>query len=153
MRTTIPALLPVLLLALAAAPAGADAVFEATLSGELSGTPSTATGHAVLVLDEDAMLVAYEVVVSGLTSPETAAHIHRGAPGQTGPQLHQLPLGPIKTGTWAVTAAEVDALHAGGVYLNIHTEGYLLGEIRGNVAFASVPARPTAWGAVRALYR
>ena len=136
-----------------AAPATAAVRFEADLNGALAGTPSGATGTAVLILNDDATEVGYEIVYSGLVGVEGAAHFHNAPPGRAGPLLFDLPLGSPKTGVWPVTPEIAVELHAGRVYVNIPTDIYATGEIRGDVAFVAVPSRPVTWSGLKARYR
>jgi CHRD domain-containing protein len=73
---------------------------------------------------------------SGLTGPATAAHIHMGAKGVSGPVVVPL-CGPCKTtvtGTASVSAAVLSAIKKGKAYVNVHTAKYPAGEIRGQLA-------------------
>jgi hypothetical protein len=73
---------------------------------------------------------------SHLTGAATAAHIHMGAKGVSGPVLVPL-CGPCKstvTGTVAVNAAALKAIKKGKTYVNVHTGKYPGGEIRGQLA-------------------
>jgi alcohol dehydrogenase (cytochrome c) len=71
----------------------------------------------------------------GLSSPATAAHLHFGAPGRPGPlaqplQVTATPEGEI-SGTAELTDAQVNALQAQSLYVQIHSEGNPGGELRG----------------------
>jgi hypothetical protein len=73
---------------------------------------------------------------SNLTGPATAAHIHMGAKGVSGPVVVPL-CGPCKatvTGTATVSAAVLSAIKKGKTYVNVHTAKYPAGEIRGQLA-------------------
>jgi len=81
--------------------------------------------------------VAEDGTISGSVTTEgvkgTMAHIHQGAKGQNGPVI--IPL--AKNGdTYAVpegkklTQAQMDALKAGNLYVNVHSDKYKGGEIR-----------------------
>ncbi len=52
-----------------------------------------------------------------------------------------------------MTQADVDDLLAGRIYVNVHTNLYGTGEIRGDVTFSSVPGEGASWSRVLALYR
>ena len=73
-------MIPVAALALAAAlPAQAvTRTFTATLSGaaEAPPTASTATGSALVTIDDVSRLMQVNATFAGLSSPNTAAHIH-----------------------------------------------------------------------------
>ena len=64
----------------------------------------------------------------------TAAHIHTGAPGESGPPIITLAQGP--DGTWAVPAGSklTDEQYAdfesGKLYINVHSAMHKPGEIR-----------------------
>ena len=81
--------------------------------------------------------VAEDGTVTGSVTTEgmqgTMAHIHQAAKGQNGPVI--VPL--TKSGdTYSVpegkklTAAQMDALKAGNLYVNVHSDKYKGGEIR-----------------------
>ena len=81
--------------------------------------------------------VAEDGTISGSVTTEgvqgTMAHIHQGAKGQNGPVI--VPL--TKNGdTYSVpegrklTPAQMDALKAGNLYVNVHSAKYKGGEIR-----------------------
>ena len=81
--------------------------------------------------------VAEDGTISGSVSTEgvkgTMAHIHQGAKGQNGPVI--IPL--TKSGdTYTVpegrklTAAQMEALKAGNLYVNVHSDKYKGGEVR-----------------------
>jgi hypothetical protein len=81
--------------------------------------------------------VAEDGSISGSVTTEgikgTMAHIHQGAKGQNGPVI--VPL--TKNGdTYSVpegrklTPAQMDALKAGNLYVNVHSDRYKGGEIR-----------------------
>ncbi|MCZ6767352.1 MAG: CHRD domain-containing protein [bacterium] len=143
-------------LALSAQPALSDIVFEATLDGASNVPPIpavSATGEAVMVLNNAQTELSYTITFTVLSSKELAAHFHNGGPRQIGPILEGLPLGSPKGGIWEVTPSDVVELLAGRVYINIHSEMYTGGEIRGNVVKAVVPIHDTTWGRVKSLYR
>jgi len=73
---------------------------------------------------------------SHLTGPATAAHIHMGAKGVSGPVVVPL-CGPCKTtvtGTVTINATVLRAIKKGKTYVNVHTAKYPAGEIRGQLA-------------------
>ncbi len=122
--------------------------------------PVTATGRAVLTLDDDLVLRVLIRVNGNLTSPVTMAHIHGPAtPTTTAPivldfvpsmtaviaagavtgtmvqasfDLNALPVSP--TGVLRVTPGELIAmLNNGTAYVNVHTVTNGAGEIRGTI--------------------
>lgn len=120
-------------------PARADAIehFRARLQSR-EGSGSSATGTAVLRLDPDLGEVSYEISFSQLASAETAAHIH--APDGT--ILHQLPVGPSKSGVWSgLGFLQIFQLREGLLFILIHTVDDPAGEIRGDIVPGRVPVQ------------
>jgi hypothetical protein len=87
------------------------------------------TGHIAVAADG-----AVSGSVTAPTLQATAAHIHVGAAGVNGPVIIPLTGGP--GGVWSVpagaklTAEQLDAWKAGGLYVNVHTAEHKGGEIR-----------------------
>ena len=123
-------------------------------------TPGKGQFHARI----DGNRVAWELSYSDLTTPVTQAHIHFGSPSQTGgvsvflctnvggPAGTQAcptqparitgtieaddVIGPAGQGIAAMEFAEfLRALRADSTYVNVHTEGFPLGEIRAQILF------------------
>lgn len=99
-----------------------------------------AMGFGLFDVDACANQVSYYIVFDGLTSPETAAHIHGFALQDTGAgALHTLPVGSPKTGTWSYEDAQERAILDGQTYVNIHSMNHAAGEIRGQVTRLVAP--------------
>jgi hypothetical protein len=80
----------------------------------------------------------WNIVVTGLSSTVTGVHLHRGKPGVSGDVLLDLSASVQSNGTISGSAANpsrtlVEALLQGDVYINVHTQNYPQGEIRGQV--------------------
>ena len=143
-------------------PALSETIFEATLDG-MSNVPPipavSAMGAAVMVLNDDQTELSFTITFTVLSSDEFGTHFHNGGPRENGATLFPLsplpalPFGSPKVGVWAVTPSIVVELLAGRVYINIHSQDYSSGEIRGNVVVSKVPVHNTTWGRVKALYR
>jgi hypothetical protein len=121
------------------------ACFGAQLSGlnEVPANDSSAVGEGLFVLSPDGSFLAYRITFAGLTAAETVQHIHRQAPGVSGPVVFNLPPGSPKVGAVALSAEQRDDLLAGMYYVNIHSGTYPGGEIRGQiVATACTAALP-----------
>ena len=85
------------------APAGTD--FVAILNGQQNVPPLpavTATGSAMMTLNDDQTELTYFIEFSGLSSPDTAAHFHKGNARENGPAVFALPSGNPKIGVWAI---------------------------------------------------
>jgi hypothetical protein len=97
---------------------------------EVPPVSTSATGSGSLHIAEDGT-VSGSVTTTGVNG--TMAHIHQGAAGQNGPVI--VPL--TKNGdTYSVPAgaklnsAQMDALKAGNLYVNVHSAEHKGGEIR-----------------------
>ena len=133
--------------------------FRAHLSSDQEVPPvaSMATGEAVFRLSKDGMMLKYTLIVANIEQVRMA-HIHLAQAGQNGGVVAWLyPSGPppvvIDGKTNGVLAkgelkAEnlvgslagmslmdlLDAMKAGNAYVNVHTDGYPGGEIRGQIS-------------------
>jgi hypothetical protein len=138
------------------APAGGGS-FKATLSATNEVPPPTVdprsapSGSATFTVTGSSM--TYKVMVTGLSSPYTAAHIHTGAPGVAGPVLVPLNLtaggqgeasGEGTIDASAIKGKKADgsamsmddlaaAMSSGGTYVNVHTQNNKPGECRGQI--------------------
>lgn len=127
------------------------------LSGnqEVQSVDTNASGQAKVTLNEDRTALYYEITTtpaSTFTSPQTAAHFHLGARGENGPIVRTLNLQPVSAtngqriyyekGVWRNTDSEpltqelVNHLLNGNIYINIHSEKYPDGEIRGQLTYS-----------------
>ncbi len=142
MRTRIPSpLLPAVLaafasVALATAALAAPIGFSATLADGGEGNPD-GSGSATITIDPDTGEVCYDLTVDGI-GPVTASHIHVGAEGENGDVVVPLDTdGFDGTSSACVDAsdADLDAIIAdpAGYYVNIHTEEFPAGAIRGQL--------------------
>ena len=103
---------------------------------EVPPNASMATGTGTFTLTSSGL--QYDITLKGLSgSVITGAHFHRGAVGVSGPVLEPISFNTTTlraTGTWTdLTAGERDDLLAGRVYVNVHTNAYPNGEIRGQL--------------------
>jgi hypothetical protein len=106
-------------------------------SQETSPVTSPGRGDAYLYYDKASSRVRYNIDWSDLTGPAVAADFHRGAMGVDGPPVHALSFTPgdsVVNGVWPeITPDDLDALMKGNVYVNVHTQQYPNGEIRGQL--------------------
>lgn len=111
--------------------------FAAALTGaeEAPPTQSTALGSGTLVVDSDNRNAIATVTTTGIQG--TAAHIHEGAPGVSGPVLFPLSETSPGSGIWTakitLTEAQFNSLQAGNFYFNVHSTAFPNGEIRGQL--------------------
>lgn len=118
--------------------------FTAALTGnqENPAVITTASGTAVFVLDDGGL--HYRITVNGLSGPFTGSHFHHAAPGANGPVVRGFTFdGNTATGVWTPTDTQpftpqlLNALLAGNLYVNVHTQQNPGGEIRGQVRLSS----------------
>jgi hypothetical protein len=130
-------------------PQAVGALFAAALSGENEVPTRTteAVGAGILKLDPTQTELAYFIATSNLTSSVTMAHLHRAPAGVNGPVAIGFPnataltnTAPI-TGVVALSPADLSDLLAGNFYVNVHTEQYPGGEIRGQ----AIGVRPVSY--------
>ncbi|HKO34450.1 MAG TPA: CHRD domain-containing protein [Candidatus Limnocylindria bacterium] len=142
MRTRIPSLLlPAVLAAIAslvlvAGALGAEVGFSADLSNGGEGDED-GSGTAAITIDPDTGEVCYDLTVDGI-QPVTASHIHIGAEGESGDVVVPLDVDGFEgSSSDCVDAsdADLDAIIANpaGYYVNIHTEDFPAGAIRGQL--------------------
>lgn len=129
-----------------------------TLKADLSGNdevPSVQTkaeGEAKFTLSDDGKKLSYTLVLRDIENP-SAAHIHLGEAGKNGAVLATLFSGPKKEGKFRGNIAQasltdkdltgelkgksigalVELIKSGRAYVNVHTDAYPGGEIRGQI--------------------
>ena len=104
---------------------------------------ATASGEGNFDLDTETGSLNGSVAVSGLSGIPSMAHLHRGFAGTNGGVV--VALSGNETGSvWSVPAGTVldteqlAAFTAGEMYINVHTELYPAGEIRGQILPANI---------------
>lgn len=126
----------------------ADTVhFEAFLDG-LQEAPvpnnSPATGHATAILSLNApgnSQLCVHLEFSGLVAPQTAAHVHAAPPGTAGSVFLPLLNGsPSDTPCTIISDARANDVLAGNSYVNVHSQTFPGGEIRGQLGKVPEPA-------------
>lgn len=106
---------------------------DLTAKTEVPPTDSTATGTADVMVDTDANTVTWTVNVQDLTGEPTAAHIHGPASEtENAPPVVDMSEA-IMEGSGDITAEQLAELEDGKYYVNIHTEKFPDGEIRGQL--------------------
>ena len=128
-----------------------------TLTANLNGgeeTPILNTGTAEVIVDETNQEFTVTLRVFNIPTPTTAGHIHIGAAGIAGPVVINFPDAIVgRTGDFAMTFRvgpnqfvarpaigintvqdAIQAIVNGNSYVNIHTQQFPAGEIRGQLA-------------------
>lgn len=115
--------------------------FTAILNGgqEVPINESPAFGVAFMTFEDDEKLLHYSITFTDvfLVGSETAAHFHAPAnPGENAPVLFPItpvPGNPKNGSVGPLTRKQIRDLEKGLFYLNIHTDAFPGGEIRGQV--------------------
>jgi hypothetical protein len=113
--------------------------FSVELSGaqEIPPVNTTASGQAEIEMDLQTGAISGTVVVEDMDS--TAAHVHLGHAGSNGPILIHLVQDAGDASRFgfaantALSAAQMDQLMAGELYLNVHSDQYPAGQVRGQI--------------------
>ncbi len=140
------------IVATCATAANADHLFEfgAIINGDqqVPANDSPAMGTMTGTYDSMANTFSFSWDISDnlIGMPASpGAHIHQGATGANGPVLFAF---NNPDGTWALSGSDtwtdlsddqVDALFAGGLYLNFHTDEFPGGEVRGQIFAIPAP--------------
>ena len=110
-------------------------VFTATLSGanEVPPNESTATGSAELTYNRNTRI--FQIVVQYTGVEPAGAHIHLGAEGVNGSVVFGFdpPTSPINYTSEPLTSEQETELYDELYYVNIHSELFPGGEIRGQL--------------------
>jgi hypothetical protein len=112
---------------------------------EVPPNASPGTGTAVVTFDATTLQLCISATFQNLTTNAIAAHIHGpAAPGVNAPILFNLTgfpnatSGTIPLQCFTLTAAQRDELCGSLYYINIHTQSFPGGEIRGQLVPAVV---------------
>ena len=109
--------------------------FRASLRGSNEVPPVTtlASGTGTFTLTYAGL--QYDITVAGLSGSIVGAHFHRATVGMSGPVIEPLTFnGNRAIGTWTdLTGSERHDILHGEIYVNVHSQEYPDGEIRGQV--------------------
>jgi hypothetical protein len=108
-------------------------LFNTGTGGTILGPPSEAHGSAMLAFNQLTQEITYAIKFMNLTSPEVPGHFHIGDSASATPPVVDLPMGQMKNGSFVADGDFCEALISGKVYVNIHSEQFPLGEIRGQL--------------------
>lgn len=114
--------------------------FRLSGAAEVPPVSTMASGNAAITVGKD-MAIGGTVMTSGIKA--SMAHIHHGKIGTNGPVI--ITLTSISDDVWRVpdgsrlNEAEYRAYLGGELYVNVHSEKYQGGELRGQL----LPGRPT----------
>ena len=98
-------------------------------------TTHTVSGSGAVSATLDGSELTIVATFEDLSTPATAAHVHRAARARRGPVAFGVDVPPAAAGrietTVPLTDEQVATLRRGHYYLQIHTEGNAGGELRG----------------------
>jgi len=112
----------------------ADLIVSLTGAEETPPVSTSASGTGSITISADKS-VSGTVKTTGIDG--TVAHIHVGAPGQSGPPIITLNKGA--NGVWSVPAGskltdeQYASFKAGNLYVNVHSAEHKAGEVRGQL--------------------
>jgi hypothetical protein len=138
-RAAPAAALCLALLAPGAARAAGPKQFLALLNAgqETPVNDSTAQGVAHLFFNDSDKMLCFAISFADLSTPEAVAHIHGDAnsvPGVAAAPIFDLPLGNPKSGcVGPLDGPQKKLLQKNLLYINIHSEDFINGEIRGQI--------------------
>jgi hypothetical protein len=136
-------------------------LFDASLlpGNEVHDVVSDASGSATGVLRADGKLTVSGSFASLESMLQNVgdigpAHIHGASAGANGPVVFPLDVAADEARTsgrfgitTGVSAAQIETLLAGGMYVNVHTAGYPAGEVRGQLFPTTLASTTTLSGA------
>jgi hypothetical protein len=112
-----------------------NVTFKATMNGASESTPnaSTATGTATLTFNTTTK--NFTIAVTHTVAVPTNGHIHKGAIGVSGSPVFPFTsyTSPIAYTSTALDASQEADLNAELYYVNIHSDAFPGGEIRGQL--------------------
>jgi hypothetical protein len=120
--------------AAAEAPAPQPNEYDAKLVSAqvVGGSASTATGTAKFLVSPDGQTVNYDITQT--VSNAQTVNLHIGAPGESATVSRQLPnVSGHMTGTFTPTQAESGAFNSDMLYIDVTSQAFPGGEIRGQV--------------------
>ena len=122
----------------------AEEVLEAT-NLPMKGTQvvpsnnSTATGSITAKYSKSTKVLSYTVTWSGLSSPLNGMRFYKGARNTNGPAVKNIQSSGSATGsiteTWTVPDSLSTTLEQNGLYINLQTDNFPNGDIRGQLDF------------------
>ena len=117
-----------------------NGILDIQLSGSQEVPPvmTDATGSATVTLRDNAITVQGDF--TNASSPVSAAHIHLAPAGENGDVIIPLNVTTSEDGTTGILSGEgeltdeqLEAARMGNLYINVHSEMYPSGELRGQI--------------------
>src|SRR5688572_29155558 len=114
-------------------------IFDMSGGQEVPAVTTSGTGLGMVSINGSQTNAHYMVHFSNLDGEFTSSHFHHGEPGVSGPVIHDVTGSFNEFGSaddyWITgfTDATARMIREGEVYLNVHSDLYPAGEIRGNL--------------------
>lgn len=123
------------LVAVAAGSGGNHLTAQLRGGNEVPAAPASNRGRAEITLKPGSGKVCWEFTIAKIDGKGTAAHIHKGKAGVSGPVF--IPLGTTfkRQGCTSAPKAKINAVGAkpGSFYVNVHNAKHLGGAMRGQL--------------------
>lgn len=124
------------------APSGVEVLtIELNGANEVPPVANAGSGTAYVTLNRTSSMLSVNIASTTGTSA-SSAHIHSGFAGETGGVLVALEQDTADTSMFSfngsVTQSVIDAIDAGGAYINVHTAANPAGELRAQILPAGV---------------
>lgn len=141
-------------LGLSVGTAQAARIYSAVLSPDqvLPQSGASAYGEATLIVDDSGSMIHLTLNFAGLDTPQSGAELLFAAEGEVGTVAHVLPLGTPLAVSIDNTALLNDALLSEGLSIQVSSEDWPDGAIRGTFAFVIVSSEASSWTAVKSLF-
>jgi len=134
--------------------AQAARIYSAVLSPDqvLPESGASAYGEATLVVDDTGTMIHLTLNFAGLDTPQSGAELLYASEGEVGTVAHLLPLGTPLATTLDNTVLLNDALEAESLSIQVASEDWPGGAIRGTFAFVTVGTEASSWTAVKNIF-
>ncbi|MEZ4386019.1 MAG: CHRD domain-containing protein [Candidatus Krumholzibacteriia bacterium] len=141
-------------LAVGAGSVQAAVIYEAELTPESvqPASGATAYGQATLILNDDRTEVLLTLNFAGLDTPQTAASLLFATADEVGTVARALPVGTPLAEVFNYTAAIGEALLNDGLAIQVYSEDWPDGAIRGNFQFVTVGTTTSTWSQLKTLF-
>lgn len=115
--------------------ANTGAIYNATMTGSSEIPPNTsrASGNVKMVLSSDEKFATVTITLSGLEGNLKYAYVMGPATNDQNTTNVVFPMNGALTGVTPLTPSQVVDLKSGLMYVNIYTDKYPAGEIRGQL--------------------
>ena len=139
---------------LGATGAMAAVIYEAELTPEMvrPSSGASAYGQATLIVNDAGTEYHLTLNFAGLDTDQTGAALLSAGMDDPGSSLLTLPVGTPLALTQALTADIAEALESDRLAVQIYSEAWPGGAIRGNFQFVTVGVDVTTWTAVKTLF-